>query len=260
MMAKRSTAQRLGRVLERVTQQSGRLPETPAYGSWLLGRVSESQSRRRVRIQLILTVFIVGANLIGIAVATLLLTVAFPTPSIFSDAPLWITFGVTPAYCAVALGLGTYLITHRTDRRPAMGDRGARTHPGRRARHIYSSVLAGARRPRAVGPRHRLADDALRVGRQHVHSDRGLLRQRLRHSGVYRVLSVHRVRAASGGRSGTRGRPGAAAVGPGDHGPDVDGVAARVRRSGAWHHGYRAAGRRAARQSEQDPTGGRRSW
>src|SRR5271168_3215827 len=114
MVAKRSTAQRLGRVLERVTQQSGRLPETPAYGSWLLGRVSESQSRRRVRIQLILTVFIVGANLIGIAVATLLLTVAFPTPSIFSDAPLWITFGVTPAYCGVALGLGTYLITHRT--------------------------------------------------------------------------------------------------------------------------------------------------
>src|ERR1700722_17280185 len=98
MVAKRSTAQRLGRVLERVTQQSGRLPtKTPAYGSWLLGRVSESQSRRRVRIQLILTVFIVGANLIGIAVATLLLTVAFPTPSIFSDAPLWITFGVTPA-------------------------------------------------------------------------------------------------------------------------------------------------------------------
>src|ERR1700744_1822479 len=114
MMAKQSTAQRLGRVLERVTQQSGRLPETPAYGSWLLGRVSESQSRRRVRIQLILTVFIVGANMIGVAVAALLLTVAFPTPSIFSDAPQWITFGVTPAYCAVALALGTYLITHRT--------------------------------------------------------------------------------------------------------------------------------------------------
>src|ERR1700761_1705885 len=104
MMAKRSTAQRLGRVLERVTQQSGRLPETPAYGSWLLGKVSESQARRRVRIQLIQTVFIVGANVIGIGVSTLLLTVAFPKPSVFSDAPLWITFGVTPAYCVVALG------------------------------------------------------------------------------------------------------------------------------------------------------------
>ncbi len=114
MMAKRSTAQRLGRVLERVTQQSGRLAETPAYGSWLLGKVSESQARRRVRIQLILTVFIVGANVIGIGVSTLLLTVAFPQPSVFSDAPLWITFGVTPAYCVIALGLGVYLITRRT--------------------------------------------------------------------------------------------------------------------------------------------------
>lgn len=114
MTAKRSTAQRLGRVLERVTRQSGRLPDTPAYGSWLLGRVSESQARRRVRIQLILTVFIVGANVIGIGVAALLLTIAFPTPSVFSDAPLWITFGVTPAYCVVALGLGILLITHRT--------------------------------------------------------------------------------------------------------------------------------------------------
>src|SRR6185437_15581810 len=114
MTAKRSTAQRLGQVLERVTRQSGRLPETPAYGSWLLGKVSESQARRRVRIQLILTVFIVGANVIGIGVAALLLTVAFPTPSIFSDAPLWIAFGVTPAYCAIALGLGIWSITHRT--------------------------------------------------------------------------------------------------------------------------------------------------
>ncbi|MGB6206738.1 adenylate/guanylate cyclase domain-containing protein [Mycobacterium sp.] len=113
MTAKRTTAQRLGRLLERVTQQSGRLSETPEYGSWLLGRVAESQSRRRVRIQLIITVFIVATNLIGIGVATLLLTIAFPIPSVFSDAPLWLTFAVTPAYIAVALALGVYLITNR---------------------------------------------------------------------------------------------------------------------------------------------------
>ena len=95
-MAKRTLAQRLGRVLETVTCQSGRLSETPAYGSWLLGRVSESQLRRRVRIQVILAVFIVIANLIGIAVALLLVTVAFPVPSVFSDAPLWVTFAVAP--------------------------------------------------------------------------------------------------------------------------------------------------------------------
>ena len=114
MMAKRTTAQRLGRLLEIVTRQSGRLSETPAYGSWLLGRPSESQSRRRVRIQLIITVFILAANLIGIGVAVLLLTVAFPSPSIFSDAPRWITFVVAPGYIAVALALGTYWITRRT--------------------------------------------------------------------------------------------------------------------------------------------------
>src|SRR5271168_1028867 len=131
MSANKSVAQRLGRVLETVTRQSGRLDETPAYGSWLLGRVSESQSRRRVRIQLILTVFILVTNLIGIGVALLLLTVALPAPSIFSDAPGWITFAVGPAYVAVALALGAYWITRQTvaalrwaieEHKPTLGD------------------------------------------------------------------------------------------------------------------------------------------
>ena len=68
MNASKSVAQQLGRVLEKVTRQSGRLPDTPDYGSWLLGKVSESQVRRRVRIQVILTVFILAANLLGIGV------------------------------------------------------------------------------------------------------------------------------------------------------------------------------------------------
>ena len=114
MTANKSVAHRLGRVLETVTRQSGRLPETPEYGSWLLGKSSESQLRRRVRIQVILTTFIVGANLIGIGVAILLVTVVFPVPSIFTDAPLWITFAVAPAYIALALIVGTLGITRRT--------------------------------------------------------------------------------------------------------------------------------------------------
>ena len=104
---------RLGRVLEKVTRHSG-LPDTPEYGSWLLGKSTESQPRRRVRIQMILTVFILGVNVLGLAVATLLVTVVFPVPSIFSDAPLWITFAVTPAYIALALMLGVFWITRRT--------------------------------------------------------------------------------------------------------------------------------------------------
>ncbi len=114
MSANKTMAQRLGRVLETVTRQSGRLPETPAYGSLLLGRVSESQQRRRIRIQIILTVLVVAVNLIGIGVAGLLVIVAIPEPSVFNDAPLWITFGAMPAYVAVALAVGAYWITRRT--------------------------------------------------------------------------------------------------------------------------------------------------
>ncbi|WP_101946277.1 adenylate/guanylate cyclase domain-containing protein [Mycobacterium sp. 3519A] len=109
-----SVARRLGRVLERVTRQSGRLPDTPDYGSWLLGKSTESQARRRVRIQVILTVFILVANMIGIGAALLLVIVAFPVPSVFADAPFWITWVVGPAYILLALLVGTFWITHRT--------------------------------------------------------------------------------------------------------------------------------------------------
>ena len=114
MNAHKSVAQRLGRVLETVTRQSGRLRETPEYGSWLLGKSSESQRRRRVRIQFILTVFIVSANLIGIGVALLLVTIVIPVPSVFTDAPMWVTLVAAPAYVALALVLGTFWITRRT--------------------------------------------------------------------------------------------------------------------------------------------------
>jgi class 3 adenylate cyclase len=114
MNANKSVAQRLGRVLEKVTQQSGRLSGAPEYGSWLLGKVAENQARRRIRIQVILTVFLLGMNVLGIATTTLLVTVVFPVPSIFSDAPMWITFAVTPAYTALALVLGVFWITRRT--------------------------------------------------------------------------------------------------------------------------------------------------
>jgi len=114
MSAQKTVARRLGRVLETLTHQSGRLSETPAYGSLLLGRVTESQRRRRIRIQVILTVLVVAVNLVGIGVALLLVTVAIPEPSVFDDAPLWLTFAVVPAYIAVALALGAYWITRRT--------------------------------------------------------------------------------------------------------------------------------------------------
>lgn len=113
MNATKSVPHRLGRVLERLTRQSGRL-ETPDYGSWLLGRPEESQSRRRIRIQIILTFFILFTNILGIGVSLLLNTVAIPVPSVFTDAPAWLTFGVVPAYMLLALVFGTAWITSTT--------------------------------------------------------------------------------------------------------------------------------------------------
>ena len=114
MTSNPSVAQRLGRILERLTRQSGRLARTPAYGSLLLGGVSESASRRRLRIQIILTVFILTVNVIGIALTFLLVVIAFPEPSVFADVPRWLPFVVTPAYILVAVVFGTWWIHART--------------------------------------------------------------------------------------------------------------------------------------------------
>ncbi|MGV0746069.1 adenylate/guanylate cyclase domain-containing protein [Mycolicibacterium sp. XJ870] len=114
MNADNSVARRLGRVLETVTRQTSKLPDTtPEYGSWVLGRVSESQGKRRVRIQLILTTFVIVANLLGIGVATLVVMVAFPTPSVFEPEVRWITFGAVPAYITAALVIGVFWATRR---------------------------------------------------------------------------------------------------------------------------------------------------
>ena len=113
MSAKKSVPQRFGAVLEKVTRQSGRLPDAPNYGSWLLGKPSENRRRRRIRIQFILTFFILFTNILGIGVALLMVAVAIPVPSIFSDAPAWLTWAVSPAYLASALVVGTSWITAR---------------------------------------------------------------------------------------------------------------------------------------------------
>jgi adenylate cyclase len=114
MKATDTLAHRLGRLLERLTRQSGRLPATPVYGSWLLGRSTEDPGRRRVRIQVILTLFIALINLIGIAVAFVLIVVAVPDPDVFEDAPLSLVTVVLPAYILIALVIGTWWITQQT--------------------------------------------------------------------------------------------------------------------------------------------------
>ncbi|MDY6869521.1 MAG: adenylate/guanylate cyclase domain-containing protein [Actinomycetota bacterium] len=109
--AKKNVPQRLGLLLEKATRQSGRLQDIPHYGSWLLGKPEENQQRRRIRIQVILTFLILVTNILGIGVSLLLNAIAIPVPSVFSDAPAWLTWGVVPAYMLVALLFGTAWIT-----------------------------------------------------------------------------------------------------------------------------------------------------
>lgn len=100
MTADNPVVHRLDRVREAITPRA-----TNEYGSWLLGRVSESQRRRRIRIQLILTTFVIVANLIGVAVTTLVTQVLFPTPNVYGPDVWWITVVFTPAYV-----FGTFVV------------------------------------------------------------------------------------------------------------------------------------------------------
>ncbi len=126
MSDKKNNAQRLGLVLEKVTSQSSRGPTTPEFGSWILGRVSESQRRRRVRIQVILTTFILIANLIGVCVALLVITITFPVPSVFDSDVLWITFAVAPVLHRAGLRRRRHLGDQPRHQQRAVGARGAR--------------------------------------------------------------------------------------------------------------------------------------
>lgn len=114
MKANETLAHWLGRILEKLTRQSGRLPDTPEYGSWLLGKTSETPRHRRIRIQLLLTVMILVINMIGIGVAILLTTIALPEPDVFDPSVWWISFLVTPAFVVLAIGVGAHWVTFRT--------------------------------------------------------------------------------------------------------------------------------------------------
>ncbi|SBS71185.1 conserved membrane hypothetical protein [uncultured Mycobacterium sp.] len=76
--------------------------------------MTESPGRRRVRIQTLVTVSLLTFNVIGILVAALFVTVAFPVPSVFHDVPPWLTYAVAPAYAVFALVFGSWWITTRT--------------------------------------------------------------------------------------------------------------------------------------------------
>nr|MCH9733535.1 adenylate/guanylate cyclase domain-containing protein [Actinomycetes bacterium] len=100
-----SIRHRMTRMLGRITGQGRRPPETPEFGSRLLGSAVEGQ--RRLQILAGFFLFVVLVDLIGIAVVWLIVAVAVPEPDIYTEAPAWLTFGVAPAYPAVALIIGS---------------------------------------------------------------------------------------------------------------------------------------------------------
>ncbi|WP_373141195.1 adenylate/guanylate cyclase domain-containing protein [Mycobacterium marinum] len=116
MVATNTVVQRLRRALEKITQQSDQLTENYAYGSRLLGQLTETPQRRRVRIQLMLTSSIMAANLVAIGVALLLVFVAIPEPNVITEAPRWLTFGVGAGYDVTAFVVGSFWITSNTVR------------------------------------------------------------------------------------------------------------------------------------------------
>ncbi|OBA90390.1 MULTISPECIES: adenylate/guanylate cyclase domain-containing protein [Mycolicibacterium] len=112
MTADQPGTTRLARIREAITPRAS-LQATPEYGSWILGRVSETQRRRRIRIQLILTTFVIVANMIGVGVSILIETVLFPTPNVFRADVWWITTIVAPAYILFAFLVGVVWATNR---------------------------------------------------------------------------------------------------------------------------------------------------
>ncbi len=261
MMATRTVAQRLGRLLEIVTRQSGRLPETPAYGSWLLGRlVGKPEPAAGYAFRLILTVFILATNLIGIGVATAAADHRLPVAQHLQRR-------TTVDHLRRRAGLhrcragARDLPDHPSDNngvlRWAIEER--QPTPADERSTLHGPVLVGARRAHPVGARRGIVDHALRAGRQHVHPDRGFLGELRRHFGGHRVLPVHRVRATPSGRAGAGGGPRAAAAGTGHHGPNTHGLATEFRRAGSRHRTDRIL-LVDAEKSERDPVWRWRCW
>ncbi|MBY4208959.1 adenylate/guanylate cyclase domain-containing protein [Rhodococcus fascians] len=83
-------------------------------GSRLLGDTTESPRRRRIRIQLLLTVFLVLSNLIGAVIVGVLISVVVPGPDVLDMKYYWwVNFIVVPVYVFLAFLVGVVWGTTR---------------------------------------------------------------------------------------------------------------------------------------------------
>lgn len=86
---------------------SDQRPGAAPWGSPLLGPADEKSAIRRVRVQLLLTVPLLIANLIGAAMVIVLAGFVLPGPSLFTGDLLLINAVFTPLCAAAALVIGT---------------------------------------------------------------------------------------------------------------------------------------------------------
>ena len=121
------------------------------------------------------------------------------------------------------------------DEQRAMGDRGAHADEGRLAQHVLRAVAPDPRAADPVGCRYRIAHHAVRAGGHRLHPEGPSGRELQRHRRLGELLPVHRVRPETGGGTGPRSGPSAAAVRARDHGPHHAGLGARLGRSRARH-------------------------
>ena len=78
----------------------------PELGSVLLGRERESARLRSLRVRVLLVLTLLGSNLVGIAVAAVLILFVLPGPHLLSSRFLWPNAVIVPVYVGLATILG----------------------------------------------------------------------------------------------------------------------------------------------------------
>ncbi len=89
-----------------MTRSTRRRGASRDYGSILLGPSGERGIKQRIRIQTLLTSFILLANGIGVGLAVLLASVGIPEPNIFQPELWWVNFIAVPVYLVFAFFVG----------------------------------------------------------------------------------------------------------------------------------------------------------
>ncbi|WP_054811623.1 adenylate/guanylate cyclase domain-containing protein [Nocardia arizonensis] len=88
-------------------------PEHAPWGSRLLGSEAESSWLRRVRVQVLLTLPLLIANVTGMIVTIALVGFVLPGPSVFTSDLLLLDVLATPLYSLVAMTMGAWWGTRR---------------------------------------------------------------------------------------------------------------------------------------------------